>query len=61
MERVCSSVDNIFVVCVSFGRYLRCCHLEFDKEAVKMPGIDRGFRILCDLIELSYCDPFGPW
>ena len=31
-----------------FGRSLRFCHLEFDKEAisdagVKMPGIDGGF------------------
>ncbi len=45
-----------------FGRSLWVYHLEFNKKAeVKMPDIDGGLRILCDFIELSYCDPFGPW
>ncbi len=49
-----------------FGRFLRVCNLEFDREAilmvvgVKMAGIGEGFGILSNFRELRFCGPCGP-
>ena len=56
-----SCVDQISVIVDRFGRSLRFCHLEFDKEVIlmvtglKIPGIDVK---LSDFRKLSFCGPY---